>query len=139
MPENVTIDTSVAQNISSALKKADFKNISAFKKVQHDWDSVQNAIINLQRDSLALAKDVESLKSENATLLAKKNQLEATRDNLNEMLQHHSIINDLTPSACAMILLIIMLTFIVLWKKISFLKKIIFSVIGKNKETVGKK
>ena len=127
MAEQVNNDTT-ATTASAAFKKGDFKNMEMFKKAKHHADSVHNVIIQLQKDSLVLAKDVEILKSENATLLAKVDQLEAANASLTTALQEsqakESPIAAITsPSGCAvLVVLIIALTVIALKKGFSISK-----------------
>ena len=133
MAEQVNNDTT-ATTASAAFKKGDFKNMEMFKKAKHHADSVHNVIIQLQKDSLVLAKDIEILKSENATLLAKVNQLEAAKDSLTVQLQ--SPVAALTsPSGCAvLIVLIIAIMVIALKKGFSFSKNGTVVAIGENKK-----
>lgn len=139
MAEQVNNDTT-ATTASAAFKKGDFKNMEMFKKAKHHADSVHNVIIQLQKDSLVLAKDVEILKSENATLLAKVNQLEAAKDSLTVQLQqakaNQSPVAALTsPSGCAvLIVLIIAIMVIALKKGFSFSKNGTVVAIGENKK-----
>ena len=127
MAEQVNND-STATTASAAFKKGDFKNMEMFKKAKHHADSVHNVIIQLQKDSLVLAKDVEILKSENATLLAKVDQLEAANASLTTALQEsrdkESPVAAITsPSGCAvLVVLIIALTIIALKKGFSISK-----------------
>lgn len=127
MAEQVNNDTTVT-TAPTAFKKGDFKNMEMFKKAKHHADSVQNVIVQLQKDSLVLAKDVEILKSENATLLAKVDQLEAANASLTTALQEsqakESPIAAITsPSGCAvLVVLIIALTIIALKKGFSISK-----------------
>ena len=139
MAEQVNNDTT-ATTASAAFKKGDFKNMEMFKKAKHHADSVHNVIIQLQKDSLVLAKDVEILKSENATLLAKVDQLEAAKDYLTIQLQqakaNQSPVAALTsPSGCAvLIVLIIAIMVIALKKGFSFSKNGTVVAIGENKK-----
>ena len=139
MAEQVNNDTT-ATTASAAFKKGDFKNMEMFKKAKHHADSVHNVIIQLQKDSLVLAKDIEILKSENATLLAKVNQLEAAKDSLTIQLQqakaNQSPVAALTsPSGCAvLIVLIIAIMVIALKKGFSFSKNGTVVAIGENKK-----
>ena len=139
MAEQVNND-STATTASAAFKKGDFKSMEMFKKAKHHADSVHNVIIQLQKDSLVLAKDVEILKSENATLLAKVDQLEADKNSLNSQLQdlreHQSPIAAITsPSGCAvLIVLIIAIMIIALKKGFSFSKNGTVVAIGENKK-----
>ncbi|WP_297948372.1 hypothetical protein [uncultured Fibrobacter sp.] len=139
MAEQVNNDTT-ATTASAAFKKGDFKNMEMFKKAKHHADSVHNVIIQLQKDSLVLAKDVEILKSENATLLAKVDQLEAAKDSLTIQLQqakaNQSPVAALTsPSGCAvLIVLIIAIMVIALKKGFSFSKNGTVVAIGENKK-----
>lgn len=139
MAEQVNNDTT-ATTASAAFKKGDFKNMEMFKKAKHHADSVHNVIIQLQKDSLVLAKDIEILKSENATLLAKVNQLEAAKDSLTAQLQeakaNQSPVAALTsPSGCAvLIVLIIAIMVIALKKGFSFSKNGTVVAIGENKK-----
>ena len=139
MAEQVNNDTT-ATTASAAFKKGDFKNMEMFKKAKHHADSVHNVIIQLQKDSLVLAKDVEILKSENATLLAKVNQLEAAKDSLTIQLQqakaNQSPVAALTsPSGCAvLIVLIIAIMVIALKTGFSFSKNGTVVAIGENKK-----
>lgn len=139
MAEQVNND-STATTASAAFKKGDFKNMEMFKKAKHHADSVHNVIIQLQKDSLVLAKDVEILKSENATLLAKVDQLEAAKDSLTVQLQqakaNQSPVAALTsPSGCAvLIVLIIAIMVIALKKGFSFSKNGTVVAIGENKK-----
>ena len=127
MAEQVNNDTTVT-TAPTAFKKGDFKNMEMFKKAKHHADSVQNVIVQLQKDSLVLAKDVEILKSENAMLLAKVDQLEAANASLTTALQEsqakESPIAAITsPSGCAvLVVLIIALTIIALKKGFSISK-----------------
>lgn len=126
MEEQVKNDTSTTT--PTAFKQGDFKNMEMFKKAKHHADSVHNVIIQLQKDSLVLAKDVEILKSENATLLAKVDQLEAANASLTTALQEsrdkESPVAAITsPSGCAvLVVLIIALTIIALKKGFSISK-----------------
>lgn len=126
MEEQVKNDTSTTT--PTAFKQGDFKNMEMFKKAKHHADSVQNVIVRLQKDSLVLAKDVEILKSENATLLAKVDQLEAANASLTTALQEsrdkESPVAAITsPSGCAvLVVLIIALTVIALKKGFSISK-----------------
>lgn len=126
MEEQVKNDTSTTT--PTAFKQGDFKNMEMFKKAKHHADSVHNVIIQLQKDSLVLAKDVEILKSENATLLAKVDQLEAANASLTTALQEsrdkESPVAAITsPSGCAvLVVLIIALTVIALKKGFSISK-----------------
>ena len=86
MAEQVNNDTT-ATTASAAFKKGDFKNMEMFKKAKHHADSVHNVIIQLQKDSLVLAKDLEVLKTENANLVAKVNHLDSVNASLNTALQ----------------------------------------------------
>ena len=139
MAEQVNNDTT-ATTASAAFKKGDFKNMEMFKKAKHHADSVHNVIIQLQKDSLVLAKDVEILKSENATLLAKVDQLEAAKDSLTVQLQqakaNQSPVAALpSPSGCAvLIVLIIAIMVIALKKGFSFSKNGTVVAIGENKK-----
>ena len=139
MAEQVNNDTT-ATTASAAFKKGDFKNMEMFKKAKHHADSVHNVIIQLQKDSLVLAKDVEILKSENATLLAKVDQLEAAKDSLTVQLQqakaNQSPVAALTsPSGCAvLIVLIIAIMVIALKKGFSFSKNGTVVASGDNKK-----
>jgi hypothetical protein len=127
MAEQVNNDTTET-TASAAFKKGDFKNMEMFKKAKHHADSVQNVIIKLQKDSLVLAKDVEILTKDTATLHAKINQLEAEKTNLTTALQEsqakESPIAAITsPSGCAvLVVLIIALTVIALKKGFSISK-----------------
>ena len=139
MAEQVNNDTT-ATTASAAFKKGDFKNMEMFKKAKHHADSVQNVIIQLQKDSLVLAKDVENLRNENATLLAKVDQLEADKANLTTQLQdakaNQSPIAAITsPSGCAvLIVLIIAIMVIALKKGFSISKNGTVVAIGENKK-----
>ena len=127
MAEQVNNDTTVT-TAPTAFKKGDFKNMEMFKKAKHHADSVQNVIVQLQKDSLVLAKDVEILKSENAMLLAKVDQLEAANASLTTALQESQakdspIAAITSPSGCAvLVVLIIALTIIALKKGFSISK-----------------
>ena len=124
MAEQATNDTTA----SAAFKKGDFKNMEMFKKAKHHADSVQNVIIQLQKDSLVLAKDVDVLKSDTAALHAKIKQLETDNASLTTALQEsqsrESPIAAITsPSGCAvLVVLIIALTIIALKKGFSISK-----------------
>ena len=139
MAEQVNNDTT-ATEAPVAFKKGDFKNMEMFKKAKQHADSVHNVIIQLQKDSLVLAKDVEILKSENATLLAKVDQLEADKNSLISQLQdakeHQSPISAITsPSGCAvLIVLILALTFIAVKKGFSISKGNTTVSVGEKKE-----
>ena len=124
MAEQATNDTTA----SAAFKKGDFKNMEMFKKAKHHADSVQNVIIQLQKDSLVLAKDVEVLKNDTAALHAKIKQLETDNASLTTALQEsqakESPVAAITsPSGCAvLVVLIIALTIIALKKGFSISK-----------------
>jgi hypothetical protein len=139
MAEQVNND-STATTASAAFKKGDFKSMEMFKKAKHHADSVQKVIINLQKDSLLLAKDVQVLKIENANLKVKVDQLEADKANLTTQLQdlreHQSPIAAITsPSGCAvLIVLIIAIMIIALKKGFSFSKNGTVVAIGENKK-----
>ncbi|WP_295683951.1 hypothetical protein [uncultured Fibrobacter sp.] len=139
MAEQVNNDTT-ATTASAAFKKGDFKNMEMFKKAKHHADSVHNVIIQLQKDSLVLAKDVEILKSENATLLAKVDQLEAAKDSLTIQLQqakaNQSPVAALTsPSGCAVLIVLILAIMVIALKKgFSFSKNGTVVAIGENKK-----
>ena len=139
MAEQVNND-STATEAPVAFKKGDFKNMEMFKKAKQHADSVHNVIIQLQKDSLVLAKDVDVLKAENAQLHAKVNQLEAAKDSLTIQLQqakaNQSPVAALTsPSGCAvLIVLIIAIMVIALKKGFSFSKNGTVVAIGENKK-----
>ncbi|MBO4714024.1 MAG: hypothetical protein J5615_09115 [Fibrobacter sp.] len=139
MAEQVKNDTT-ATEAPVAFKKGDFKNMEMFKKAKQHADSVHNVIIQLQKDSLVLAKDVDVLKAENAQLHAKVNQLEAAKDSLTIQLQqakaNQSPVAALTsPSGCAvLIVLIIAIMVIALKKGFSFSKNGTVVAIGENKK-----
>ena len=139
MAEQVKTD-STATEAPVAFKKGDFKNMEMFKKAKQHADSVHNLIIQLQKDSLVLAKDVDVLKAENAQLHAKVNQLEAAKDSLTIQLQqakaNQSPVAALTsPSGCAvLIVLIIAIMVIALKKGFSFSKNGTVVAIGENKK-----
>ena len=139
MAEQVKNDTT-ATEAPVAFKKGDFKNMEMFKKAKQHADSVQKVIIQLQMDSLTLAKDVNVLKAENAQLHAKVNQLEAAKDSLTIQLQqakaNQSPVAALTsPSGCAvLIVLIIAIMVIALKKGFSFSKNGTVVAIGENKK-----
>ncbi|MBO7414516.1 MAG: hypothetical protein J6U20_12790 [Fibrobacter sp.] len=139
MAEQVKTD-STATEAPVAFKKGDFKNMEMFKKAKQHADSVHNVIIQLQKDSLVLAKDVDVLKAENAQLHAKVNQLEAAKDSLTIQLQqakaNQSPVAALTsPSGCAvLIVLIIAIMVIALKKGFSFSKNGTVVAIGENKK-----
>lgn len=139
MAEQVKNDTT-ATEAPVAFKKGDFKNMEMFKKAKQHADSVQKVIIQLQMDSLTLAKDVNVLKAENAQLHAKVNQLEAAKDSLTMQLQqakaNQSPVAALTsPSGCAvLIVLIIAIMVIALKKGFSFSKNGTVVAIGENKK-----
>ena len=121
MAEQVNND-STATTASAAFKKGDFKSMEMFKKAKHHADSVQKVIINLQKDSLLLAKDVQVLKIENANLKVKVDQLEADKANLTTQLQdlreHQSPIAAITsPSGCAVLIVLIIAIMIIALKK----------------------
>ena len=126
MEEQVKKDTSTTT--PTAFKQGDFKNMEMFKKAKHHADSVQNVIVRLQRDSLVLAKDVDILTKDTATLHAKISQLEAEKTELTTALQEsrdkESPIAAITsPSGCAvLVVLIIALTIIALKKGFSISK-----------------
>ena len=127
MAEQVNNDTT-ATTASAAFKKGDFKNMEMFKKAKHHADSVHNVIINLQKDSLVLAKDLEVLKTENANLVAKVNHLDSVNASLNTALQESQAKESpvaalASPSGCAvLVVLIIALTIIALKKGFSISK-----------------
>ena len=139
MAEQVKNDTT-ATEAPVAFKKGDFKNMEMFKKAKQHADSVQKVIIQLQMDSLTLAKDVNVLKAENAQLHVKVNQLEAAKDSLTMQLQqakaNQSPVAALTsPSGCAvLIVLIIAIMVIALKKGFSFSKNGTVVAIGENKK-----
>lgn len=139
MAEQVKTD-STATEAPVAFKKGDFKNMEMFKKAKQHADSVQNVIIQLQKDSLVLAKDVDVLKAENAQLQVKINQLEADKNSLISQLQdakeHQSPISAITsPSGCAvLIVLILALTFIAVKKGFSISKGNTTVSVGEKKE-----
>ena len=139
MAEQVKNDTT-ATEAPVAFKKGDFKNMEIFKKAKQHADSVQKVIIQLQMDSLTLAKDVNVLKAENAQLHVKVNQLEAAKDSLTMQLQqakaNQSPVAALTsPSGCAvLIVLIIAIMVIALKKGFSFSKNGTVVAIGENKK-----
>ena len=139
MAEQVNNDTTVT-TAPTAFKKGDFKNMEIFKKAKQHADSVQKVIIQLQMDSLTLAKDVNVLKAENAQLHVKVNQLEAAKDSLTMQLQqakaNQSPVAALTsPSGCAvLIVLIIAIMVIALKKGFSFSKNGTVVAIGENKK-----
>ena len=127
MAEQVNNDTTVT-TAPTAFKKGDFKNMEMFKKAKHHADSVQNVIVQLQKDSLVLAKDVEVLTAENANLVAKVKFLDSTNKAMNDTLlackDRESPVAAITsPSGCAvLIVLIIALTVIALKKGFSISK-----------------
>lgn len=127
MAEQVNNDTT-ATTASAAFKKGDFKNMEMFKKAKHHADSVQNVIVQLQKDSLVLAKDVEVLKAENANLVAKVKFLDSTNKAMNDTLlacrdRESPVAALASPSGCAvLIVLIIALTIIALKKGFSISK-----------------
>ncbi|MBO7061049.1 MAG: hypothetical protein J6W54_08165 [Fibrobacter sp.] len=127
MAEQVNNDTTVT-TAPTAFKKGDFKNMEMFKKAKHHADSVQNVIVQLQKDSLVLAKDVEVLTAENANLVAKVKFLDSTNKAMNDTLlackDRESPVAAITsPSGCAvLIVLIIALTIIALKKGFSISK-----------------
>ena len=127
MAEQVNNDTT-ATTASAAFKKGDFKNMEMFKKAKHHADSVHNVIIQLQKDSLVLAKDLEVLKTENANLVAKVNHLDSVNASLNTALQESQakespVVALASPSGCAvLVVLIIALTIIALKKGFSISK-----------------
>jgi len=139
MAEQVKNDTT-ATEAPVAFKKGDFKNMEMFKKAKQHADSVQKVIIQLQKDSLLLAKDVQVLKIENANLKVKVDQLEADKANLTTQLQeakaNQSPVAALTsPSGCAvLIVLIIAIMVIALKKGFSFSKNGTVVAIGENKK-----
>ena len=127
MAEQTTTD-STATEASVAFKKGDFKSMEMFKKAKQHADSVQNVIVKLQKDSLVLAKDVESLRIDSANLTAKVKFLDSTNAALTDSL-HASQIRE-SPIACltnppgcyVLIVLIIAITVIVLKRGFSFAK-----------------
>lgn len=127
MAEQVNNDTTVT-TAPTAFKKGDFKNMEMFKKAKHHADSVQNVIVQLQKDSLVLAKDVEVLKAENANLVAKVKFLDSTNKAMNDTLlacrdRESPVAALASPSGCAvLIVLIIALTIIALKKGFSISK-----------------
>lgn len=139
MAEQVNND-STATTASAAFKKGDFKSMEMFKKAKQHADSVQKVIIQLQMDSLTLAKDVNVLKAENAQLHAKVNQLEAAKDSLTIQLQdakeHQSPVAALTsPSGCAVLIVLILAIMVIALKKgFSFSKNGTVVAIGENKK-----
>ncbi|MBO7550592.1 MAG: hypothetical protein J6T62_03600 [Fibrobacter sp.] len=139
MAEQVNND-STATTASAAFKKGDFKSMEMFKKAKQHADSVQKVIINLQKDSLLLAKDVQVLKIENAQLHAKVDQLEADKNSLNSQLQdlreHQSPIAAITsPSGCAVLIVLILAIMVIALKKgFSFSKNGTVVAIGENKK-----
>ena len=139
MAEQVNND-STATTASAAFKKGDFKNMEMFKKAKQHADSVQKVIIQLQKDSLVLAKDVQLLKIENAQLHAKVNQLEAAKDSLTVQLQeakaNQSPVAALTsPSGCAVLIVLILAIMVIALKKgFSFSKNGTVVAIGENKK-----
>lgn len=139
MAEQVNNDTT-ATEAPVAFKKGDFKNMEMFKKAKQHADSVHNVIIQLQKDSLVLAKDVDVLKAENAQLHAKVNQLEAEKANLMTQLQdakaNQSPVAALTsPSGCAVLIVLILAIMVIALKKgFSFSKNGTVVAIGENKK-----
>lgn len=139
MAEQVNND-STATTASAAFKKGDFKSMEIFKKAKQHADSVHNVIIQLQKDSLVLAKDVEILKSENATLLAKVDQLEAAKDSLAIQLQQAKANQSpftviASPSGCAVLIVLILAIMVIALKKgFSFSKNGTVVAIGENKK-----
>lgn len=139
MAEQINND-STATTASAAFKKGDFKSMEMFKKAKQHADSVQKVIINLQKDSLVLAKDAENLRNENATLLAKIDQLEADKANLTTQLQdakaNQSPVAALTsPSGCAVLIVLILAIMVIALKKgFSFSKNGTVVAIGENKK-----
>ena len=127
MAEQVNNDTTVT-TAPTAFKKGDFKNMEMFKKAKHHADSVQNVIVQLQKDSLVLAKDVEVLTAENANLVAKVKFLDSTNKAMNDTLlacrdRESPVAALASPSGCAvLIVLIIALTIIALKKGFSISK-----------------
>ena len=139
MAEQVNND-STATTASAAFKKGDFKSMEMFKKAKQHADSVHNVIIQLQRDSLSLAKDVQTLKVDTATLNAKIKQLEADKANLTTQLQdakaNQSPVAALTsPSGCAVLIVLILAIMVIALKKgFSFSKNGTVVAIGENKK-----
>jgi hypothetical protein len=139
MAEQVNNDTT-ATEAPVAFKKGDFKNMEMFKKAKQHADSVHNVIIQLQKDSLVLAKDVDVLKAENAQLQVKINQLEAEKANLMTQLQdakaNQSPVAALTsPSGCAVLIVLILAIMVIALKKgFSFSKNGTVVAIGENKK-----
>lgn len=85
MAESVNNDT------TATFKKGEFINVEMLKKFKHHADSVQKVISRLQKDSLELAKDVESLKQDGRDCRTNLNKLTITKDslvNVNAQLQH---------------------------------------------------
>lgn len=139
MAEQVNND-STATTASAAFKKGDFKSMEMFKKAKQHADSVHNVIIQLQKDSLSLAKDVQTLKVDTATLNAKIKQLEADKANLTTQLQdakaNQSPVAALTsPSGCAVLIVLILAIMVIALKKgFSFSKNGTVVAIGENKK-----
>lgn len=139
MAEQVKNDTT-ATEAPVAFKKGDFKNMEIFKKAKQHADSVHNVIIQLQKDSLVLAKDVDVLKAENAQLHAKVNQLEAARDSLTIQLQEAKAKESpftviASPSGCAVLIVLILAIMVIALKKgFSFSKNGTVVAIGENKK-----
>ena len=137
MAEQVNND-STATEAPVAFKKGDFKNMEMFKKAKQHADSVHNVIIQIQKDSLLLAKDVQTLKVDTATLNAKIKQLEADKANLTTQLQdlreHQSPIAAITsPSGCAVLIVLILAIMVIALKKgFSFSKNGTVVAIGEN-------
>lgn len=116
-----------------------------FKKMKQTKDSIDNVILQLQKDSLSISKDYGVLQKENASLKlqikdlqATINQMEVTKDSLiNEVQVAQSrespIVAITSPSGCAvLIVLILALTAIALKKGFSISK-------GDTKLSVGDK
>ena len=127
MAEQINNDTTVTE-VPVGFKKGDFKSMEMFKKAKQHADSVQGVIIQLQKDSLVLAKDVNVLKAETTSLHIKIDQLQADKDTLKSQLEQARI-NE-SPIACltnppgcyVLIVLIIAITVIVLKRGFSFAK-----------------
>ena len=85
MAEQINND-SLPQVREMVAKKSDFNKVAVFKKAKQQWDSLQGAIVELQKDSALVVTKIESLEKHNAPLYAKVEQLETDIGNLQTQL-----------------------------------------------------
>ena len=127
MAEQINND-SLPQVREMVAKKSDFNKAAVFKKTKQQWDSLQGAIIELQKDSALVVTKIQNLKKYNEPLYKNIQLLEEDTTALySELVSCSNLCSAKdwvsTPVGCSSVtLLIISLTIIIIKKGLSLKK-----------------